>query len=57
MSKEVAKAPTYSKAQLLSFKKYRYTKDILNAILSEDKQYSIAEVDDAIQKFNESVVK
>ena len=57
MGKEVAKAPIYSKAQLLSFKKYRYTKDILNAILSEDKQYSIAEVDDAIQKFNESVVK
>lgn len=57
MGKEVAKAPTYSKAQLVSFKKYRYTKDLLNAILSEDKQYSIAEVDDIIQKFNESVVK
>lgn len=57
MGKEVAKAPTYNKAQLVSFKKYRYTKDLLNAILSEDKQYSIAEVDDVIQKFNESVVK
>lgn len=42
---------TFSKNQILSSKKYRDRKDLINVLLSDDNSYSLDEVDDLIDKF------
>ena len=42
---------TYSKEQILSSKKYRYRRDALSVILTDDKMYTIEEVDSLLEKF------
>lgn len=46
--KEIVK---YNKKQLLNSKKYEYKKDVVNALLDDDKDYTIEEVDKIINKF------
>lgn len=41
----------YNKKQLLKSKKYEYKRDILNALLDDDKEYTIEEVDKIVNKF------
>jgi len=48
---------TFSKNQILSSKKYRDRKDLINVLLKNDKSYSLDEVDDLIDKFMKGKVK
>ena len=45
------KEPKFSKRQLLNSKKYQHQTDLLNAILENDKSYSLSEVDKLINEF------
>lgn len=47
----------YSKQQILKSKKYSDKQDLINALLKDDTQYSITEVDELINNFMEGVVK
>jgi len=47
----------FTKAQLLAAKKYADRRDLLNVVLADDKQYSFAEVDKAINDFMKKEVK
>ena len=49
--------PLFSKEQLLGAKKYTDRRDLLNVLLIDDKQYTIAEVDVAINNFMKKGVK
>lgn len=51
MAKKEAAAPTFSKAQLLQSKKYAQQKDLLNALLKADHDYTLQEVDNMIEDF------
>jgi len=51
MAKKEAAAPTFSKAQLLQSKKYAQQKDLLNALLKADHDYTLQEVDTMIEDF------
>ncbi len=42
---------TYPKSVLLNFKKYRKHTDLLGVLLSEEKEYTLAEVDEQIEEF------
>ncbi len=42
---------TFTKAQIISSKKYRDRKDLVNVLLKDDESYSFNEVDGLIQKF------
>lgn len=41
----------FSKEDLVKSKKYQHRRDLLNAILEDDKKYTIQEVDSKIEKF------
>lgn len=41
----------FSKEDLIKSKKYQHRRDLLNAILEDDKKYTIQEVDSKIEKF------
>lgn len=41
----------FSKEDLVKSKKYQHRRDLLNAILEDDKEYTIQEVDSKIEKF------
>lgn len=57
-SKEVIEAVgTFSKEQLLGSKRYSDQKDIINVLLTNEKDYSFEEVDQAIDKFMKGKVK
>lgn len=43
--------PKFTKRQLLNSKKYQHQTDLLNAILENDKYYSLSEVDKLIKDF------
>ena len=45
------KDPTFTKRQLLKSNWYSHKRDLLSALLADDRQYSHAEVDQAIDKF------
>lgn len=45
------KAAGFSKEDLVNSKKYQHRRDLLNAILEDDKTYTIQEVDSKIEKF------
>lgn len=51
MAKKEAAAPTFGKAQLLQSKKYAQQKDLLNALLKADHDYTLQEVDNMIEDF------
>lgn len=46
----------YTKEQILSSKKYRFKKDVVNAVLKDGEVYTIEEVDKAILNFYEREV-
>ena len=52
-----AKQRTFSKAQLICSDKYRGKRDMLNALLADDKRYTSAEVDAVIEKYMKGKVK
>lgn len=55
---KIEKAETmFSKAQILSSKKYFTRRDLLNAILGDDVEYTLSEVDKKIDDFMKKVVK
>lgn len=41
----------FSKEDLVKSKKYQHRRDLLNAVLEDDKKYTIQEVDSKIEKF------
>ena len=47
----------YSKQQILKSKKYSDKQDLINALLKDDTQYSITEVDELINNFMKGAVK
>lgn len=54
MAKEELK---FDKKQIVTSEKYKLRVDVLNAILEEDKLYSIKEIDKMIENFMKSEVK
>lgn len=53
--KNVKEQDTYSKDSIVKSKKYSNRKDLLNALLKDDKSYTFNEVDDIIDKFMKEV--
>lgn len=53
---ENTKAPGFSKEQLVSAKRYKDKKDILNGLLDDGREYTLAEVDSLLSKFLRKVV-
>jgi len=51
-SVEEVKIASFSKQQLIGSKKYKSKRDVLNVVLENDQKYTLDEVDDLIQKFN-----
>lgn len=47
----------FSKEQLLSSKKFQDKKDIVNALLSPDKKYTVEAVEQMIEKYMKGQVK
>jgi hypothetical protein len=47
---EVSEA-TFTKQQLISSKKYAEKKDLLNALLADDRSYSMPEVEEILNNF------
>lgn len=45
---QAAEVVAFTKAQILSAKKYKHRKDALNVVLKDDQTYSLDEVDDLI---------
>ena len=54
---ETVKTTTFSKEQLVSSKKYRHHRDLVNVLLADDRLYSFEEVDILINKFMKGKVK
>lgn len=54
---ETVKTITFSKEQLVSSKKYRHHRDLVNVLLADDRPYSFEEVDILINKFMKGKVK
>lgn len=48
---------SYSKKDLLKSKKYEHKKDLINALLDDNVNYTINEVDELIKKFLEGEAK
>lgn len=48
---------SFTKVQILASKKYSNRQDILNALLVDDKNYSLSEVDALIDKFMKGKVR
>lgn len=44
-------APTFTKAALLQAKKYEEQRDLLNALLKDDREYTASEVADLVENF------
>lgn len=52
MSNETTqKAAAYTKDQIAASQKYSNRKDLINALLNDDKTYTLDEVDKLIEKF------
>ncbi len=47
----------YNKMQLIKSEKYLYQKDLISAVLEDNKQYTLTEVDTAIENFRKRMVK
>lgn len=50
------KKQTFVKAQIVSAKKYEDDIDIVNALLEDDKPYTLAEIDNIIDEFKKGKV-
>jgi len=46
----------FSKKQIVSSKRYRNNVDLLNAVLKDNKTYTLKEVDEIIEKFKKGKV-
>ncbi len=61
MTKEIAAekpaGKRYGKTQIILSKKYADKRDLLNAILEDDVQYTLKEIDTAIEEFMKREVK
>lgn len=55
--KEVKEIDVFSKEQLISSKKFMNNKDVLSALLEDDKKYSESEVNEIIENFMKGKVK
>lgn len=55
--KEIKEVDVFSKEQLISSKKFMNNKDVLSALLEDDKKYSISEVNEIIENFMKGKVK
>lgn len=55
--KKVVKESKYSKQQILKSKKYLDRQDLINALLNDNTQYSLSEVDKLINVFMKGEVK
>lgn len=49
--------PQFSKEQIVASDKYRNQRDLVNALLEKDKKYTIATVDNLIEKYKKGQVK
>nr|DAL93853.1 MAG TPA: hypothetical protein [Caudoviricetes sp.] len=47
----------YTKQQILKSKKYLSKQDLINALLKDNEQYTLSEVDSLIDSFMKGVVK
>lgn len=56
-NKKAAAVTKYSKEQLLQARRFSQRKDLLNALLVSNKQYTIDEVDAAIKDFMKGKVE
>lgn len=56
-SKSTERKALFSKEQLMESEKYAGRRDLLNALLGEDKSYSIEEADAAINRYMKGAVK
>ena len=54
---ELTKEETYTKQAILNSKKYIKQKDLVNALLDDDKKYTLKEVDNTIKKYLKGVIK
>lgn len=54
---EKAEVVKYTKDQILSAKKYKHNKDVVNVVLKDDQLYTLEEVDKLIEKFMKGKVK
>lgn len=50
-SKAKTNAPTFTKAQLMASKRYQNKVDLVDALLADDKVYTLDEVDKKIDNF------
>lgn len=50
-------APTFTKDQLATSKRYASMRDLVSVLLEDGKQYTLAEVDEKIEKFKKGKVK
>lgn len=48
---------TFSKAQLASSQRFRNRRDVVNALLDEDKKYTVDAVEQIIEKYMKGQVK
>ena len=53
----MAKAPKYSKEQLVRSQRYAHRRDLLGALLKDGKSYTFDEVDDLLNKYMKGKVK
>ena len=49
--------PQFSKEQIVASEKYRNQMDLVDALLEKDKKYTIATVDNLIEKYKKGQVK
>lgn len=49
--------PTFTRDQLAASKRYASTRDLVNVLLEDGKQYTLAEVDAKIETFKKGKVK
>ena len=54
---EITKEETYTKQAILNSKKYIKQKDLVNALLDDDKKYTLKEVGNTIKKYLKGVIK
>lgn len=51
-----AAAPTFTKDQLAASKRYATRRDLVNTLLEDGRQYTLAEVDEKIEAFKKGKV-
>lgn len=56
MTKKTVVVPKFKKAELLKAKKYIGQRDLLAALLKDDQEYAVAEVDAILESFKKGMV-